>query len=298
MNEANLRANARFVVITGLSGSGKSTALRALEDLGFYAVDNLPVELLPAFVTLPLGSAGEPFRAALVMDIRAPRFVENAPQVFIDLANRGFSLDILFLEASDAALVRRFSQTRRHHPLASDNDTIQDGIQRERLLMEPLRQQAAQIVDTSRFTTHELRREIFRLYSELAPPAPLQVNLLSFGFKYGLPPEADMVLDVRFLANPYFIHDLRQLDGQDARVVDYVFKQEDTGAFLSKLKSLLDFLLPRYRQEGKSQLTLAIGCTGGRHRSVAVVEWLARELKSPECRVTVRHRDLTLDNAT
>lgn len=298
MSEAPPRANARFVVITGLSGSGKSTALRALEDLGFYAVDNLPVELLPAFVSLPLGSAGEPFRAALVMDIRAPRFVESAPQVFHELTNRGFSLDILYLEAGDEPLVRRFSQTRRQHPLSGEGDTIQDGIQRERQLLEPFRLRAAQIVDTSRFTTHELRREIFRLYSELAPPAPLQVNLLSFGFKYGLPPEADMVLDVRFLANPYFVHDLRQLDGQDARVVDYVFKQEDTEAFLSKLKILLDFLLPRYRQEGKSQLTLAIGCTGGRHRSVAVVQWLAQELKSPECRVTVRHRDITLDNAT
>lgn len=298
MPEATAAANARFVVITGLSGSGKSTALRALEDLGFYAVDNLPVELLSAFVNLPLERMGEPFRAALVMDVRAPNFVENAPPVFSELANKGVALEILFLDSSDEALVRRFSQTRRHHPLACQGDTIQDGIRRERQLLEPFRQRAVQIVDTSRFSTHELRQEIHRLFAQMAPPAPLQVNLISFGYKYGLPTEADIVMDVRFLANPYFVEGLSPLDGRDQRVVDYVFEGEATDAFLSKFSALLDFLLPRYQQEGKSQITVAVGCTGGRHRSVAIAEWLAKRLGGPDYRLSLRHRDINLESAT
>lgn len=288
------RGNARFVVITGLSGSGKSTALKALEDLGFYAVDNLPVELLPAFVNLPLEYVGEPFKAALVMDVRAPRFVETFPRIFQELSERGFELEILFLEAGDEALVRRFSQTRRQHPLADEKGSLQEGIKRERRLLEPFRRRATQILDTSRFTVHELRQEVTRLYSRLAPPAPMQVNFITFGFKYGLPPESDLVMDVRFLANPYFVDELRSLDGRDPAVVDYVFKQETTGAFLSRFKELLAYLLPLYHQEGKSQLTVGIGCTGGKHRSVAVVEWLARELDGPGYRLTVRHRDVGL----
>ncbi len=288
------RANARFVVITGLSGSGKSTALRALEDMGFYAVDNLPVQLLPAFVNLPLEFVGEPFKAALVMDVRAPRFLESFPQVFSELAGKGYNLEILFLEASDEVLLRRFSQTRRQHPLSGEQGPIAEGIRRERELLLPFRKRASQILDTSRFTIHELRQEVFRLFARMAPPAAMQVNLMTFGFKYGLPPEADMVLDVRFLSNPYFVDELRGLDGRDARVVEYVFKQEATQTFLAKLKDFLDFLLPLYHQEGKSQLTLAVGCTGGKHRSVAVTDWLARQLTGPDWRITVRHRDITL----
>ncbi|CAO0824275.1 RNase adaptor protein RapZ [Desulfarculales bacterium] len=288
------RGNARFVVTTGLSGSGKSTALKALEDLGFYAVDNLPVELLPAFVNLPLEYVGEPFKAALVMDVRAPRFVESFPLIFQDLSDRGFELEILFLEASDEALLRRFSQTRRQHPLADERGNLGEGIRRERRLLEPFRLRATQIMDTSRFTVHELRQEVLKLYSRLAPPAAMQVNLMTFGFKYGLPPESDLVMDMRFLANPYFIDRLRSLDGRDAAVVDYLFKQETTVAFLSRFKALLDFLLPQYHQEGKSQLTVSVGCTGGKHRSVAVVEWLAKELAGSGYRVTTRHRDISL----
>lgn len=298
MPNAKAPANARFVVITGLSGSGKSTALRALEDLGFYAVDNLPVELLSAFVNLPLERMGEPFRAALVMDVRAPNFVDNAPPVFSELANKGVALEILFLDSRDEILVRRFSQTRRHHPLACPGDALIDGIRRERQLLEPFRQRAIQVIDTSRFSTHELRKEVHRLFADLAPPAPLQVNLLSFGFKYGLPSEADIVMDVRFLANPYFVEGLSQLDGRDQRVVDYVFEGEATEGFLSKFKALLDYLLPRYQQEGKSQLTVAVGCTGGRHRSVAITEWLAKQLDGPNHRLSVRHRDINLESAT
>jgi UPF0042 nucleotide-binding protein len=290
----DVRANARFVVITGLSGSGKSTVLKALEDLGFYAVDNLPAELLPAFVNLPLEYVGEPFKAALVMDVRTPRFVEVFPPILNDLLDRGYSLELIFLEADEDALIRRFSQTRRQHPLADQGESLSAGLKKERELLEPLRAQATQVLDTSRFTVHELKKEIFRIYSQLAPPARLHVNLMSFGYKYGIPREADVVMDVRFLSNPYFIDNLRPLDGRDQRVVDYVFKQAATTDFLNRFKGLLEFLIPLYHKEGKSQLTIAIGCTGGRHRSVAISQWLAGELKSPDCRVTLRHRDVEL----
>jgi len=288
------RANARFVVITGLSGSGKSTMLKALEDMGFYAVDNLPAELLPAFVNLPLEYVGEPFKAALVMDVRTPRFVEVFPPILDDLLSKGYSLELIFLETEEDVLIRRFSQTRRQHPLADKGESLAAGLKKEREMLEPLRAHATQILDTSRFTIHELRKEIFRIYSQLAPPARLHVNLMSFGYKYGIPRESDLVMDVRFLANPYFIDTLRPLDGRDQRVVDYVFKQATTTNFLNRFKGLLDFLIPLYHKEGKSQLTIAIGCTGGRHRSVAISEWLAGKLKSPDCRVTLRHRDVEL----
>jgi UPF0042 nucleotide-binding protein len=288
------RANARFVVVTGLSGSGKSTALKALEDLGFYAIDNLPVQLLPAFANLPLEFMDEPFKAALVMDLRAPRFVEMFPRLYDELVQKGYKLELLFLEAGNEALLRRFSQTRRQHPLTSNKGAVAEGVHRERELLLPLRQRASQIVDTSRFTVHELRQEITRLFSRLASLAPMQLNLMTFGYKYGLPPEADLVFDVRFLINPYFVDDLSGLDGRDPRVVNYVFKQEAMLIFLQKLKDMLGFLLPLYHQEGKSQLTVAIGCTGGKHRSVTVVEWLARELAGSPYRLTMRHRDINL----
>lgn len=288
------RSNARFVVITGLSGSGKSTVLKALEDMGFYAVDNLPAELLPSFVNLPLEFVGEPFKAALGMDVRTPRFVEVFPPILNDLLKKGYSLELLFLEAEEDVLIRRFSQTRRQHPLSGRGESSAAGLKREREMLEPLRALATQVLDTSRFTIHELKKEIFRLYSRLAPPARLHVNLMSFGYKYGIPREADVAMDVRFLANPYFVDSLRPLDGRDQRVVDYVFKQATTNDFLNRFKGLLEFLIPLYHKEGKSQLTIAIGCTGGKHRSVAISEWLAKELTSPECQVTLRHRDVEL----
>jgi len=288
-------ANARFVVITGPAGAGKSTALKTFEDLGFYAVDNLPVDLLPAFVHLPLGKPGDPFRAALVMDLRTPRFAEGFPRIYRDLASRGYNLELLFLEADDEALLRRFSQTRRQHPLAQPGETVAEGIARERRLLEPIKAQASQILDTSRFNIHQLRRQLSRLFSQDAGPAPLQLNLMSFGFKYGLPREADVVMDVRFLANPYFVNGLQQLDGCDPQVVEYVLQGEVAATFLRKFKDLLEFLLPQYHREGKSQLTVAVGCTGGRHRSVVVAEWLARSLRSSSYRLTLRHRDKDLE---
>ena len=284
----------RFVVVTGLSGSGKSTALKALEDVGFYAVDNLPVELLPAFVNLPVKSTGPGFKAALGMDVRAPEFVEKFPAIYQDLVHQGYNLELIFLEANQNALIRRYSQTRRQHPLDMACGDVGMGINRERELLEPLRGLASHILDTSRFNVHQLRQEIINLYSRLAPPAKLQLNLISFGFKYGLPLEADLVMDVRFLANPYFEQDLRPLDGRDQRVVDYVFQHESTGIFLKRFEELLDFLIPQYRREGKNRLTIAIGCTGGKHRSVAISEWLADHLEGEDRRLSLRHRDIEL----
>ncbi len=295
MNPSGARSPARFLVITGLSGSGKSTALKALEDMGFYAVDNLPVELLPAFVNLPVGTLNLPFSAALGMDVRARNFVELFPPILVRLKNQGHRLELLFLEAGDEVLIRRFSETRRKPPLSEPGESVRQGLERERALMTPIRAMANQILDTSRFTIHDLRAEISALYSQEGEPASLQVNLVTFGFKHGLPQEADLVMDVRFLANPHFVDDLRELDGRDPRVVDFVFQDGTAEDFLTRFKSLLEFLLPRYQQEGKSQVTVALGCTGGHHRSVATAEWLARELKVPGTRLTLRHRDIALD---
>jgi UPF0042 nucleotide-binding protein len=275
-----------------LAGSGKSTALRALEDMGLYAVDNLPVQLLPAFVELPLEKQGGPFKAALVMDPRSPRFVEKFPTLYDDLLERGYALDLVFLEAADEVLIRRFSQTRRRHPLAGGGGAVVADIRREREMLKPLKARAGHVLDTSRLNVHQLRGQMHDMFTDLAPPARLDVNLVSFGFKFGLPSEADLVMDVRFLANPYFVEDLQPLDGLDRRVADYIFSHEDAGVFLKRFMNLLDFLIPRNLQEGKSRLTIAIGCTGGRHRSVAVSRWLAERIDLPQCRVSLRHRDL------
>jgi RNase adapter protein RapZ len=287
-------AQARFVVITGLSGSGKSSALKALEDIGFYAVDNLPVELLPAFIKLPLKHLGDGFKAALGLDIRSPKFVETFPPLYTKMNRQGYDLELIFLEASDESLIRRFSQTRRRPPLAREGEPLEQALARERLMLEPVRSLAHQIIDTSRFTIHELKQEISCLFHGEAQPAGMQLNLLSFGYKHGLPQEADLVIDVRFLDNPYFVDELRDLDGRDPQVVDYVFRKRIARDFLIRFKALLDFLLPQYRQEGKSQITVALGCTGGRHRSVAVAQWLAQHLETSEVRLSLRHRDIDL----
>lgn len=283
------------MVITGLSGTGKSTALKALEDLGYYAVDNLPVGLLPAFVKLPLRHVGDSFQAALVMDVRAHDFVERFARTFLRLANQGHNLELLYLEAGDEVLIRRFSQTRRQHPLSGPEGSVSEGLDRERSLLRPVKELANQIIDTSRFTVHDLKREVFNLYSQNSEPARLQVNFITFGFKYGLPQEADMVIDVRFLDNPYFADELRHLDGRDSQVVDFIFQGQESKEFLKKFKDLLEFLIPAYQREGKTQLTVTLGCTGGHHRSVAVAEWLVRNLTTSGVRLTLRHRDIGME---
>jgi UPF0042 nucleotide-binding protein len=227
------------------------------------------------------------------MDLRDPGFIQTFPQVYENLDREGISLELVFLEAAEDALVRRFSQTRRRHPLARAGESTQDGIHREKELLRPLRGMAAQVLDTSRFNVHELRAEITRLFSRDDPPAKLQLNLISFGFKYGLPQEADIVMDVRFLTNPFFVPELRALDGLEPAVVDYVRNGEAAGDFVNRLISLLEFLLPRYQGEGKRQLTVAVGCTGGHHRSVVIAEWLAEVFSPRQYRVMVRHRDIS-----
>ncbi|KIX12101.1 glmZ(sRNA)-inactivating NTPase [Dethiosulfatarculus sandiegensis] len=282
------------MVITGLSGSGKSTVLKVLEDMGFYAVDNLPVELLSSFVKLPLEHVVEPFKAAMVMDVRARGFVENFPATLKDLAAQGFCLEVLFLEASNDVLLRRYSETRRQHPLAKDEASMEEVVRRERKMLAEIRRQSTQIIDTSGFSIHQLRDEVHSLFKRMAPPAKLQLNLLTFGYKNGLPAEADLVIDVRFLANPFYVEKLRELDGRNNRVVNFIFQQTIAIDFLARLKDLLELIIPEYQRQGKSQITVAIGCTGGRHRSVAVAHWLAENLENENRRVTLRHRDIQL----
>ncbi len=279
----------RAIVVTGLSGSGKSTALHVLEDLGFYCIDNLPVALLPRFIELWESSREEVRRVALGIDARERRFLHDFPRVFEELRTAGVLLEVLYLEASDDVLQRRFSETRRPHP-AADGGSLADGIRREREALRSLRELADRIVDTSAFTVHELRASLRQLL-ETPEAGTLTISLVSFGYKYGLPTDADLALDCRFLPNPFFVEDLRPKTGIDPAVAQYVLDRDDTREFLRRVEDLLEFTLPRYQREGKSYLTIAIGCTGGRHRSVALVEELRRRLEARGHRVLARHRD-------
>ncbi len=280
----------RALVVTGLSGSGKSTALHVLEDLGFYCIDNLPVALIPRFVELWQSSREEITRVALGIDVRERHFLAELPGVMGELDQAGVAFDVLYLESSDAVLVRRFSETRRPHP-AAQGGGIEAGIGREREALRGLREMASRVLDTSALTVHELRAALQEL---LAQPdsAALTVSLVSFGYKYGLPSNADLAFDCRFLPNPFFVEELRQRPGTDPQVADFVLKRDDTQEFLSRLEGLFEFTLPHYRREGKSYLTIAIGCTGGRHRSVVLVDELRRRLEAKGHRVLVRHRDV------
>ncbi len=276
----------RIVIVTGVAGAGKSTALKALEDAGFYCVDNLPLPLLPKFVEL-LSQTGEADQAALVCDAREGDFLTGYHEAFQSLRAQGHDVEVLFLDASDDILVRRFSETRRRHPLSGDD--LREGIGREREILRGLREEANGIVDTGNLNVHQLKGVIQERYRRLADV--LAVTLLSFGFKHGLPAEADVVLDVRFLPNPYFVESLSAATGEDATVASFVLDNPDAREFFDKTLPLLNFLLPRAEREGKAYLTVAIGCTGGRHRSVAVVQELAKLLPKRHP-LTVRHRDL------
>jgi UPF0042 nucleotide-binding protein len=278
----------KLVIITGLSGSGKSTGARALEDAGYFVVDNLPLVLLPEFLKLT-DRGSQP--VAVVVDVRSSEFLKGVEGKLAVLRRAGYQFEILFFEASDQDLVRRFSETRRRHPLAR-SEGISSAISRERGMMAEIRKLATAILDTSGANVHELRQRV--LSYVLGPEAGLQLNvqLQTFGFRYGLPLDADLVFDVRFLDNPHFIEALRPLSGLDREVSLYVLSQPDCQQFISRLKDLLFFLLPRYRKEGKSGLTICIGCTGGRHRSVAIAEELYPSLLGSGCNVEVTHRDV------
>jgi len=281
----------QFLVISGLSGSGKGTFLRSLEDRGFYCVDNLPLGLLTKFYELILKSEGETAKAAVVIDVREGENLQDFPEIFNQLkAQPGVQTELWFLEASDAVLVRRFSETRRPHPL-DPNQPVLDSIAHERDMLAPIRLVADHVMDTSRFTIHELRKHVAGLFQE-QDVGQLLVSLVSFGFKYGVPIDSDLMFDVRFLPNPNFVPHLKAFTGADPAVIDYMNSQEATGVFLKHVFNLIDFLLPQYEKEGKSYVTISIGCTGGRHRSVMIANALAQHLIPLKYHVKVSHRDV------
>jgi UPF0042 nucleotide-binding protein len=279
------------VIVTGLSGSGKSTAIRVFEDLGFYCIDNLPVVLLPNFLELCRQSAETISRVALGVDLREREFLRDFPGVLDRLHEQRLPIDVIFLDASDDALVRRFSETRRPHPLAREGRLV-EGIALEREKLLDMRGRASRIIDTTALTVHELREELMRFYGPGRREGTLSVSLVSFGYKFGVPTDADVAFDARFLQNPYFVSGLRELDGREPRVADFVLERPEAREFVDRIVALLDFALPLYQREGRAYLTVALGCTGGRHRSVALVERLADLLRQRGYGVQLRHRDL------
>lgn len=279
------------LIITGLSGSGKSTVLRTLEDAGYFCIDNLPLSLLGPLLHKVTQSSRDSRKVALVMDVRTEGFLKNYSRVFKRLKRRGYHLNLLFLEADEAVLIRRFSQTRRQHPLA-DRDSISAALRQERQSLAGLRRLAQRVLDTSNLNPHELRRLIMAEYSGLSARERMSLHLSSFSYKFGIPPEADLVVDVRFLPNPYFVEALRKATGNEPLVRDFVLSQEVTREFLERFIAFLDFLLPLYEKEGKTHLNLAVGCTGGQHRSVVIVNALGQHLAAEHYHFTVHHRDL------
>jgi UPF0042 nucleotide-binding protein len=279
------------IIVTGLSGSGKSVAIRALEDNGYFCIDNLPALLIPKFIDLCEGYNEGITRIALGVDLRAGQFLQALPQVLADMRHAGHHVQVLFFDASDEVLLRRFSETRRPHPLAGE-EPVQEGISRERKALEAMRELADKVIDTTDLNVHELKREMEERFCQAPYSRSMNVFLTSFGYKYGIPHDTDMILDVRFLPNPYFVSELRAHDGLETEVEEYVLKNEETRTFLDRLYSLLEFALPLYEREGKSSLTLALGCTGGRHRSVVLVEELHKRLGRGKFRIHVKHRDL------
>ncbi|MGN1148494.1 MAG: RNase adapter RapZ [Lachnospiraceae bacterium] len=268
----------RFVVVTGMSGGGKSTALKMLEDAGFYCVDNLPVSLIEKFVELIATPGSEITKVALGLDVRAGQSFKEATRILQKQKEKGYEFEILFMDASDAALVKRYKETRRVHPLAAGG-RIEDGIQQERAMLNGIRNHADYIIDTSNLLTRELKEELDRIFIKNEEYNSLMITLLSFGFKYGIPADADLVFDVRFLPNPFYIDELKQKTGNDKEVQDYVMQFPEAVEFLDKLEDMLAFLIPNYIKEGKYQLVVAIGCTGGQHRSVTLANELYARMK-------------------
>lgn len=287
-----MNSRKRVIIITGLSGSGKSSAARALEDEGFFVVDNLPLALLPKFLGLAEQGVRFTSEVAVVIDVRNRDFLAGFETTLEVVRQSGYVLEIYFFDASDEALIRRYSETRRRHPLGLRGG-VAEGIRQERQLLAGLRKQATAIVDSSRLTPHQLRDQVVRLVRGAEEALPLVVHLQSFGFRYGLPAESDVVMDVRFLPNPHFIPELQPLTGRDRGVSDYVLNQPETHEFLERFTALFAFLLPQYQREGKSYLTVSIGCTGGRHRSVAIVEALRLCFAEAGVTLDVVHRDIT-----
>jgi len=300
----------RVILISGLSGSGKTTAIKALEDIGFYCVDNLPILLVPKFIELCEQSGGKISKVAVVEDIRGTvsypnwkekgetqegkDFLEDSRRIIQNLQREGYPIEILFLDSSDAVLMRRFSETRREHPLAVGG-SIREGIRAERERLQGIRDMANQVIDTSHFNVHQLKEKIQQYAQQGLDSSQMSVTLLSFGYSFGIPYEADLVFDVRFLPNPYFVEELKRLRGDDSKVADYVLQWEETKEFLKRIQEFIRFLFPLYMKERKTHLTIAVGCTGGRHRSIVIAnrvgEMLRDELAQKGVFLTVRHRD-------
>ena len=277
-----------LVVITGMSGSGKASVLKAFEDMGYYCVDNMPIELFPRFVDMTLHSS-EIERTALVVDIREGHGLERLPRILDEIRGK-LKVRVIFLQTSDEALVRRFSETRRPHPLGT-KQTVKAAIQLERRILAPIRSKADIVVDTSKFTVHELRAHIIERFQTTTPSKNIFISAVSFGYKQGVPDDADLVFDVRFLPNPHFIPELRPLNGTHTKVAKYVLSFPQTREFIKRISDLLVYLLPHYIREGKSYLTVAFGCTGGQHRSVLIAQEMQKALAEAGYQVKVSHRD-------
>jgi len=283
--------NLRVVIITGLSGSGKSTALRALEDIGFFCVDNLPVILLPKFLDITVLSSPEIKQVAMVMDLREKSFLDKYRRIFARLKEKGFRIEILFLECSDDALLHRFSETRRIHPLSAKGSVIK-GIDLEREKLDSLKQMAGKIIDTTSANVHQLKDIVQRHYLPSSEHKKMVVNVTSFGYRYGLPADADIIFDVRFLPNPYYIEDLKNYDGHNKEIEKFVLENNESKEFLKKILDLMNFLIPLYEKEGKAMLNIALGCTGGKHRSVVMANQLSAHFSTMKYIVNTSQRDI------
>ena len=283
--------NLRVVIITGLSGSGKSTALRALEDIGFFCVDNLPVVLLPKFLDITIESSPNVDRVAMVMDLREKTFLEKYRRIFQKLREKGFKIEIIFLEASDEALLHRFSETRRNHPLAA-RGSIMDGIILEKEKLLSLRKMAERIIDTTSINVHQLKDIVQRQFIPAKNFKKMVIGITSFGYRYGLPADADLVFDVRFLPNPYFVENLKNYDGHNPSVKKFVLKNKESKKILRQILDLLKTLIPLYDKEGKARLNIAVGCTGGKHRSVVMANELGLRLINMKYIINLNHRDI------
>ncbi len=285
----------RFLIVSGLSGAGKTETVRYLEDLGFFCVDNLPPKLIPRFAELCAQANDRIQQIALVVDIRGGEFFPTVLEVLEELEKKAIKYEVLFLEASNETLVRRFKESRRPHPMSSSGELV-EGIEAERQALQDLKGLAHKIIDTSNFSVKQLKEEVVNLYGESTEKGKLAITLVSFGYKYGIPLDADLVLDVRFLPNPHYVPELKPWTGLDSKVSQYVLNNPVTKDFAKHVDPFLSFLIPQYISEGKATLTIAVGCTGGKHRSVALVEWLGSLLSGAGHRVAIRHRDLDRDS--
>ena len=280
----------KIVIVSGMSGAGKSSAIKAMEDAGFYCVDNMPPKLIPAFAEVCGQSNGEIEKVGLVVDMRSGNMFNQLPDVLEKLRAKSIDYDILFLEASDEVLVSRYKQTRRSHPLAPDGG-VSEGIAKERKLLESIRKSAEYIIDTSSLTTLQLKEEVNKIFLKGSEYKSMVIKIESFGFKHGIPYDADLVFDVRFLPNPFYIPELKAKTGLNHEVSSYVFSFKQTGVFVKQLEEMISFLIPQYMEEGKTELVIGIGCTGGKHRSVAIAEELYKYISKTDYRTVIKHRD-------